>query len=218
MWRMMKTVMKPVVMKIAVADDGTQRQTRYPAHAVTAGAAASIGRAEADEKSGDRHEAGIAGHGLHKRCPGHRSVEERGSNETGDKGRRAAGIGAVIGRKQPAKNAADAGDAAVEQHQDYGGEADQRATNRRSKWCEFCDCHSNTKAPTAISTLLGTTSPSGLRRLLTTQGPTQNTDAAMGPVRLTPSRCRAMEPNRTRRSTLRACRARNATTPDRSRN
>ena len=108
---------------------------------MSAGAASAQGRAVTNEQARDRHQARIVRDGLREWSSGHRGIEERSGDQPEQEARRAERIGAGIRREQPAEDAADPGDATVEGHQHHGGDADQSAANRRSKWCELRDYH-----------------------------------------------------------------------------
>src|SRR5580700_1983486 len=116
--------------------DRARRQPRNTADAVAGGAAVAEPGAEADQEAGDRDRDHAARHLRHR----HRVAEQRRANgrrdQAGDEGQPPEPIvGARI--EQPAGNAADAGNAAGEQHQQHGGKPDQRAADGRREGSEI---------------------------------------------------------------------------------
>ena len=107
-------------MKVAVATS-----ERGDSHA--AGATAADTGAESYQKPSDRHQPSMIGDGLRKRGARHRLIAEGRSDQAGHDASGAYWVGARVRRQEPADNAANSGDAPVERHQHYGGDADQRA-------------------------------------------------------------------------------------------
>jgi hypothetical protein len=92
------------------------------------GAAIAHPRAEADQEAGDGDGDHAGRHLRHRHRVADEHGRERRRDQAGDESRAPDAVGADRIDQTPG-NAGDAGDAAVEQHQEDGGKPDQRAAD-----------------------------------------------------------------------------------------
>lgn len=111
-------------------DERAPREQRQPADAVTAGASTSENGAEADEQAGSGGEREVVRHCLRDAATGGGRPDKRRADQA-DKESQCLHGGAVrFGHDEAPHDAADAGDPAIEHHQQDGGGADQRTAGR----------------------------------------------------------------------------------------
>ncbi len=125
-------------MKISVATS-ERGDSRASPHTPWPLAAIAIGGADADQEAGNRHQHQMVGDGLRHGRVGHRQPDQRRRHQPHHEGARLGHVGILVGRQQPAEDAADPGDAAIAKHQQHGRDTDQRAADRRRDRCEFSD-------------------------------------------------------------------------------
>ena len=117
-------------------DEGTHREPRKPAHAMTGRTPVAPYRTETDKESGDSENDGTGLDGLGWESSGDGKHNNRRRHKPRYKSQPPGEFIVGVGRQQANRDATDAGNSPANRHQHDGGEADQRAAGERGNWRE----------------------------------------------------------------------------------
>src|SRR5690349_15300251 len=108
------------------------REPRQPADTVARRATIAPHRAEADQKPGEDEHWRSGVDALRRKMPAGEPHQDGCCDQARDEGEPSGKFPVFVRRQQPRRDAADAGDAPLQRHQQYRRQADQRAAGGRS--------------------------------------------------------------------------------------